>query len=256
MLPVKRPKRFDLAAVIVAASGLATTASAQQDHSWTVGDGNWSRPLNWSPLGVPSGLGDNAFIGNFAGVENATVFLDEGISSNGALMINSLTLTSGMTLDTNNRTLVVNDAFLNDGTVIVRPASQVSGAPLPDGGFAGRMWIGADGHLQLEDGRAFFAASSFNSGLISGRGEIIINRALPGQFAFRNDSIIAPDNNGGIQMTTTDIGGPRDAVDLDGVAEQGIIDLTTPFSILNLTSGGLTTPSTARSAWASAPRCS
>lgn len=239
MLPVQRLARFDIAAVIVAAYGLATAVSAQQDHSWTAGNGNWSSPFNWLPLGAP-GLFDNAFIGNISGVQDSTVLLDAGLS-NEFVFVDTLTITSGMTIDANNRGLFANQTFLNDGTIIVRPATLSNFGIFPDDGFGSRVAIGSAGHLRLEDGSAVFDASSFNSGLISGRGEIVINPVgLPGQIVFRNEGIMAPDGNGGIEITTLESNGLRDSIDLDGIAEQGTIDLTTPFSILTVTSGGLT----------------
>ena len=81
------------AAAALAVAQVAVPARAAS-RDWNAATGNWSTSANWTPTGMPGGL-DVVSIGNTAAAENATVQLNVNST------IAQLTLTDGMTLDTN-----------------------------------------------------------------------------------------------------------------------------------------------------------
>lgn len=85
-------------AAIVSSAGLAASAVAA-DRSWT-GGGAWSSAASWWPVGVPV-AGDDVGVGNVAGVQNSSVYLN--LNAN----VHNLFITDGMTLDTNLHRLAV-----------------------------------------------------------------------------------------------------------------------------------------------------
>lgn len=79
------------------------------DKHWNVASGQWGVAGNWLPTGVPL-PGDHVFIGSTAAAENAFVTLSAGTT------VQSIAITDGMMLDTNNFTLFVPGSVLISGS--------------------------------------------------------------------------------------------------------------------------------------------
>jgi hypothetical protein len=218
------------ALALLMAAGLAHSVSADV-FSWNAGNGSYFTPGNWAPNGVPSS-GDTVRIGNLPGVQNFTVVLGGQVTQ----AYGDLEVSSGMTLDLNGTELVSFGTATISGLnsrVIARP--QVGGPNLHD--FQGELHLGAQSQLQLMDNVSVrFFSGSTSSGTISGRGHMLIGTDDP----FRNEGVIRPGNNGGMQVTQ---GQPLlEAIDLDGNSGNGHLLLDTPFAVLEVNASGLNDP--------------
>jgi hypothetical protein len=221
ILEAARVHRNSVRKAAFAAVALGTTLHASAaDRAWNAGNGLWSTPGNWLPLGVP-GPADNVFIGNLAPAQNDVVNLTSSVT------IAALALTDGMLLDTQNRTLTVNGV------------TAVSGAN-PNGGggvTSSTLWLGSvDGSsfsgatVQLSDGGRLWMDSAYaqisdqiligaDSALI---GEGGLNLSGDGSRSLINDGAIAPGTTG---LTINQIG--DGLIDLDGNGGNGIVHITT-----------------------------
>ncbi len=222
------------AALLLATAGLATPASGAIS-SWNTGSGSWNTAANWSPNLVPD-IFDTVRIGNMPGVQNSTVLLQNG----GGAVVESLEITSGMTLDLNGGEFgTFGDVAVsgNGSRIIARP--QPLGPNAHD--FSGNLKLGAGTFFEMHDDvpvRLFSSVgdASRSSGTISGRGIIDIY----GDGPFQNNGVIDPDANGGITINQNDPIGGLHAIDLDGTAGTGHLNLNTVFSQLHIQALSLT----------------
>jgi hypothetical protein len=209
-----------LASAALAALLALPPAAHAATRSWASGDGWFFDPARWHQ-NLPPGSDDDIFIGNFAAAAGATVTM----GGNWGIYYGSLNLTNGVTLDTNGSELVsFGTATLSgNGTrLIARPAPFLNQRD-----FQGRVLIGAGAHVELRDnvGVNFFE-NSVNDGTISGRGTVVTGTG------FVNNGVIRPGNNGGLQLRFGEFAGGSG--DLDGSTGNGLVDLTSPFSQLQV----------------------
>jgi hypothetical protein len=221
----RSPLRLSASSTPAAIASLLLAAGvAHADiYTWVAGNGLWSTPSNWLPIGVP-GSGDTVRIGNLAGVQNSLVVLDQHTG------YGRLELSSGMTLDMNGRELVsFGEAWITGaGTrLVVRPHLGINNHD-----FQGTLRLGAGAILDLRDNAPVaLYEDSWSFGTITGRG--LVQMASPAPF--RNDGTIRPDNNGG--LTIQHVYGP---IDLDGNVGNGHLLLDVPFSVLQVDANQLT----------------
>lgn len=102
-----------IAAVVTVIALFATTANAVI-RDWDAGNGFWSNPGNWDPVGLPAD-GDDVFIGNRPGVENSMVSL----GAIGSVSPETLTIGDGMTLRTNTSAIVAGLRVRVEGSNLV-----------------------------------------------------------------------------------------------------------------------------------------
>lgn len=214
------------AATLLAVAGLATaTLAGPIDFSWNAGNGLWTNANNWTPNRVPGNppIGEDHFvhIGDLGGVQNGTVLL-EWPGPPTLVYVNGLSLSNGMTLDTNGNQLGTFGAVSLTGAG-TRLVVRHSTAPLNEYDVLGQLQLGAGGSMELhDDSLVGLASGSFSSGEISGRGTIRVGD-------FRNGGTIRPSPNGGISL----VQGNADLMDLDGLSGNGQLSLITPFSQLS-----------------------
>lgn len=221
--------RLASASALFMALALASTATADQ-WSWIAGNGNWTTPGNWTPIGVP-GLDPfattNIDIGNLPGVQNDTVLLS--LAPYGPMHYDDLDIRSGMTLDMGGGQLIClwGETTLADlnTTLIVRP----SAGPEIEDLTSNEIVVGAGAHLQMVDGGGLISTELMNDGLISGKGTIRVQGSWP-SVILSNSGVIQGGINGGITIIQQGTG----RIDLDGYEEDGQILLATPFSQLTM----------------------
>ncbi len=100
--------------------------------------------------------------------------------------------------------------------------------------FQGVLHVGAGAHFEMRDNapvRIFGASES--SGVISGRGNILVASTIP----FANSGTIDPDANGGITITQGTL--DRFPIKLDSLFGAGHLKLDTPFSELEINASQL-----------------
>lgn len=209
-------------AALLLAVGLAAPAGAGV-YSWIGGNGVWQNPIMWFPNAVPN-TGDDVLIGNMPGASNSTVTLI------GETPYGSLTISNGMTLDTNFHELLSFGALDLQGagtTLIARPSP---GGNLHD--VQGELYVDVGAIFQMEPGvnvRIF--DEPINAGLIKGNGELIISSPDP----FENYGVIRPFANGGITINQGSLG--DGAIDLDGYWGDGLITMDLMFAELHVNAG-------------------
>lgn len=98
--PVRR-KRIARSLFAVCLHLACISPSHAVNKSWNADSDIWSTPANWTPAGVPSN-GDAVHVGNLAGVQDHTVFLDQSET------ISELHLSDGMGLQLEGHWMVVN----------------------------------------------------------------------------------------------------------------------------------------------------
>lgn len=215
------------AVALLLAVGLAQPATGAS-RTWSAGDGFWLDPTNWT-LGFVPEWGDDVWLGSLAAAQNAHVLVNpEAVVVGGG----DLHILNGVTLDLNGTEWASFGEVSISGagsTMIVRPGPP--GWNIPD--FQSGLHLGAGSHFQLaDDPLVKLYDDSASSGTISGRGRVVLESVTP----FRNDGVIAPSNNGGLELTSS----IDTAVDLDGLTGSGQLLLTTPFSRLSVQTSALT----------------
>ena len=215
------------AAALAIAAGLAQPA-AGASRTWNSGDGLWLDPTKWM-FGFAPEWGDDVWLGNLAAAQNAHVVVNpEAVVVGGG----DLHILNGVTLDLNGTEWAsFGEVFMSGAgsTMIVRPGPP--GWNIAD--FQAGLHLGAGSHFQLvDDPLVKLYYDSESSGTISGRGRVVLESVTP----FRNDGVISPSNNGGLEITSS----VDTAVDLDGFTGAGQLLLTTPFSQLTVQTSALT----------------
>lgn len=199
----------------MSAGNLATAA----DRSWSVGDGTWGIPGNWTPLGVPTPA-ENAFVGNLPNVFNSTVSMSAPVA------VNSLAITSGMRVLNSQRSLVVS------GTLSVS-GSHTS----PDGSFRrSRLEVTSVDGLALTVGNANIlngASLSLDDAVIRANGLLAVGGTGStivgtGDVLLYGNGPLAMNLNGSLQpmpgtTSISQIG--AGLIDLDGLLDDGGISL-------------------------------
>lgn len=221
------------AVALIAFAGLATPASGAE-WWWNAGSGGWSNPANWLPNSVPNlsaPFGQNIRIGNLPVAHNATVLLDFPTGL-GAMSYGNMTLSNGVTLDTNGRemgSLSGTTTLTGANTrVIARPSTGINPFDVNVGEFV----LGAGTHLTLADDAGVQAGYITSSGVISGRGTMYMGGNGLG-LSLQNDGTIAGGTNGGLIFQSGPAGRlDLDGLDLDGQPPTGQLLLATPFSEL------------------------
>jgi len=200
------------------------------DKSWNAGNGNWTTAGNWSPMGVPGSNGV-VRIGNLAGVQDSTVN-----GANAPFVPDAIEISDGMTLDTGGTEFVGFDLLVTieggDSRMIVRPHAGINQYD-----FMGEMHIGAGSTLELTNNVPIrLYPGSYSWGRIEGWGEVQVTSTTP----FSNNGVINP-GNGSLRFEQI-WNGDLQPFDLDGTAEFGQVWLNVPYSILEITAGGLADP--------------
>lgn len=234
------------------------SSAAAANSSWTGGDGNWSNPVRWQPLGVPSPA-DIAFIGN-AGVPETAVALDQNDTISGLVITNQMRLnTDGNTLFVSGATTIDGGAgfFTNDSRLNILQGSIVTtqNLALSDGGsvflddgrydITGTATIGIDSKIFGDHGSTIrlFGASSpslINNGELLGRfdGGLVIDQVSTGRIDLDGNSgngkvLVDRSNLPGTLHSTLTINGDTLHDDFNGVmriAQEGTANM-------NLTDG-------------------
>lgn len=223
----KSPMRI-LPAAIALSAGLTNPAIAMVDQhfSWNTGNGLWTNANNWTsnsvPGNAPVGTSHFVHIGDLPGVQNSTVLLDwPGMPP--LVIVGGLSLSSGMTLDTNNYQLATNGTVSLMGSntrLIVSQSSSV----VNQSDFFGQLQMGVGTYMELQDDPfVSFIDGSVSSGEITGNGTIRAGW-------FRNNGVIRPSTNGGITIDQW----ADELIDLDGGTGNGQLALTTQFSELTV----------------------
>ncbi len=234
-IPTRRHTRKlprTLAGALLVAAGTAAPAAADI-WSWNAGNGFWMTPGNWSPNSVPGFDHLETYdirIGNLPGVQNSTVLLNSP-PAGGALSLDELLISSGMTLDMNGSQLggLTADVLLTgaNSRLIVRASP---GFNIHDF-TAASMTLNAGTHLQMADDGRLRTGTLSSQGLISGQGTLHIQGGGPGT-AFSNSGVVAGSTNGGLTILQENAG----RLDLDGITaeslEFGQLSLASPFSLL------------------------
>ncbi|QOI99239.1 MAG: hypothetical protein HRU70_01535 [Phycisphaeraceae bacterium] len=201
--------------------------------SWNAGNGMWMTAGNWLPNSVP-GIDPFVFndirIGDLPGVGNSTVLMNNA-AGGGALAFHLLSLSSGMTLDMNQRQL----GSLTGATSLMGANTRLivrSSTGLNFHDFSTNlMTMGLGTHLQLVDDGRVRASTLHSRGLISGTGTIHVQGGGP-QISLQNSGTIAGSSNGGLTFIQEGAG----RFDLDGLGveepEFGQLSLASPFSVL------------------------
>ena len=221
------------AVALVAFAGLATPASGAE-WWWNAGNGGWSNPANWLPNSVPNlsaPFGQDVRIGNLGVAHNATVLLDFP-TGGGAMVYGDMTLSNGVTLDTNGRAMgsLTGTTTLNGANtrLIARPSTGFN----PFDVNVAEMTLGAGTHLTLADDAEVQAGLIDSSGVISGRGTLYMGGDGFG-LSLRNNGSIVGAPNGGLLFQSGPAGRlDLDGLDFDGLPAIGQLALATPFSEL------------------------
>lgn len=232
--------RLCAAATMLAAAGLSSPASANE-WWWNAGSGGWNNPSNWFPNSVPNlsaPFGRDIRIGNLPIAHNATVLLDFP-TGQGAMSYGNMTLSNGVTLDTNGRemgSLSGTTTLTGANTrVIARPSTGINPFDVNVGAFA----LGVGTHLTLVDNAGVQAGYISSSGVISGRGTMYMGGNGLGLSLQNNGDIVGAANGGLIFQS-----GPMGRLDLDGLmaesVEFGELLLASPFSELTFLGDRLT----------------
>lgn len=226
--------------MLLAAAGLSSPASANE-WWWNAGSGGWNNPANWLPNSVPNMSAPftrDIRIGNLAVAHNATVLLDFPIG-HGAMSYGDMTLSNGVTLDTNGRemqSLAGTTTLTGVNTrIIARPNIVMN----PFDVNVYEFELGAGTHLTLADDASVRAGFIDSSGVISGRGTLYMGGNDAGISLQNNGSIVGGPNGGLIFQS-----GSVRRLDLDGVVaesmEFGTLQLASPFSELTFLGDRLT----------------
>jgi hypothetical protein len=190
--------------------------SGAANISWNAESGNWGDPTNWSPNSVP-GASDSAFIGNLAGAENDTVFLNSDEEAA------SLQVTDGMRVQANGSLLEISGDLFISGSNLVEPVLHPSSVSANDGFGSTVLNVGDD--LTLEDGGTLSIRDSSrviigdlvdinSSSAVRGEGSLWLMGN--GSKSLINDGVIDP-STGGMSIVQFGSG----LIDLDGNAGNG-----------------------------------
>ncbi|MFO0829454.1 MAG: hypothetical protein U0572_15055 [Phycisphaerales bacterium] len=188
----------------------ATSTSLAANKNWNAGNGVWSVGGNWSPVGVPA-FNDFVSIGNLAGVENDWVDLNVSATLSG------LSITDGMTLDTNTSPLVVNGTTTISGRNETEFASYSSRLRVDQGASifdfqTVDLTLTDEGRLDINSGATAYVADlcTINSdAVVSGYGTLRLGG--DGALALKVNGWISPDIEG-LTITQAGLG----LIDLDG----------------------------------------
>ncbi len=220
-------------AAIVSSAGLAASAVAA-DRSWT-GGGAWSSAASWWPVGVPV-AGDDVGVGNVAGVQNSSVYLN--LNAN----IQNLFITDGMTLDTNLHRLAVGLQIDVSGRNVVG-SNAFPSRLVVDEGVAGAevtaqvLTVHDEGEVVLNGaGISLDAYMSIDEGSVL-RGEGVVWFLSNFATSLANNGTITP--TGALSFHQNGTG----RYDLDGSTGGGDLDLTTASdAVLTFNGDGLAEP--------------
>lgn len=218
-----------------AAGGVVARQAHAEQFSWSVVNGLWLTPGNWTPAGIPgTGAATDATIsiGNLPGIQNGTILLNSPPFW-GAVGFGSLSLASGMTLDLNGSELGSLQGTLSltgmGTTLVVRPSAGPNFHDLT----AYDLLLGDGTLVSIVDAGRIRVGVIDSSGVLTGRGTVHIQG--DGAVSLRNDGTIGGTGNGGLTLLQE---GPG-RFDLDGSTGDGMLALTAPFSQLSVTGDGL-----------------
>jgi hypothetical protein len=221
---------------IVVAAGLASSALAT-DKSWNSDSGLWSEWTSWDPTGIPQAT-DRVLIGNRFGVLNDWLTLDRDPT------IDGLSVSDGMTLDLNGRTLnVTGETTIAGRNSVNTPMGTfvyISRIIVPDGVVGPdlsteSLSINDEARLELDGGQV--ASSDFvrvyAESRIAGHGLMTFSGAGT---TFINDGMLEVQGGHSTYLYQSGAG----LYDLDGIGGNGAIYLTTiAASSLWVTGDGL-----------------
>jgi hypothetical protein len=193
------------------------------DKSWFAANGNWNVPGNWTPNGVPN-PGDNVYIGNLPIAFNSTVTINNNTT------IAGLSLTDGMTLDTNlSRLTVAGPTTISgsnlDGIVRYDSRLRVGQSAQVEDARLQALTVSNGGRVAIDDGGTLLVEGLFtleDSAKLSGHG--IVNISDGGGVAMVVDGFLQPSADAG-GLVINQLGSGR--VDLDGtLVDDRIIGVT------------------------------
>lgn len=199
--------------IMVAFLAVSNTCVIAANVSWLGGDGDWSNPVRWSPLGVPSAA-DTAFIGNL-GVEDATVTLDQDDT------ISGLVITDLMRFDSNGNNLFVNGTTSIDGGAGVFGSASFINLRLGSIFTTQDLALSNGGSIFLDDGRYDVTGTltiDADSSLAGDNGSTIRLFSASGP-SFVNDGDLLGRFDGGLVIQQVSSG----RIDLDGATGQGVV---------------------------------
>ncbi len=226
--PRPRYRSVRAASILLAAAGLATSASAGT-YSWIGGPGSWQDPNKWIPFGVPD-TNDTALIGNLQTAAFSTVLLT------GPKAYDALYISDGMTVDCNGFELVSFGIASITGAgsrIIARPAPGA----INEEHFQGELAIGPGGILDLRDGAPVKSHNDcFNSGEIIGCGYLEVGNV----HGMPNNGVIRPSEGDDIVIQHGTIG--NQMADLDGTGGNGTLDVSAEYSGLEVIAGSFIDP--------------
>lgn len=213
-------KAHTLALALLAATGLASPALADEVRWIRPADGFWGDPSNWSGGALP-GTTDTVRIGG-GGLPAVTVRMTDMFLQE----IAALHLSGGVTLDADRGLLRTDETLFSTLTgtgTTLRLVERDPGAPISIVDFSGPLDTGPGTSLVLVDGaQAWLKGASRSRGLITGIGQVNIDAITP----FRNDGAIRPGNGGILHVVAGFAGEQRGRIDLDGQDGAGELDLS------------------------------
>lgn len=202
-------RRGALILAAVAGTNALSASAFGIARDWMTSSGMWNTSGNWSPSGAPGGL-DSALIGSTAAAQNGMVTLNTNTT------IAALTMTDGMTLDTNS-------FWMHVGTTTSLSGSNTVGANT----FATTLRVenGAGSHdFRTDD---LFVTNNARVDLVGGvmrvdgfalfdgttrlAGDGVVNLYGTGSSSIQMDGVLAPGLGG---MTINQVG--TAPIDLDG----------------------------------------
>lgn len=204
-------------------ASLATATTFAGDRSWNNDYGNWGTAGNWFPASLP-GAADHAYIGNLPIAYNA--FVTQNVNAT----IAALTITDGMTLETDGKQLVVTGHTLVsgenevDGDVIYSSRINVEQGPFATDFATTSLTVEDGGAVVLWSGATMVVAGllevNADSG-VHGSGSINLTGDVP--VVLRLDGHLGAGVDG---LTVNQLG--DGLIDLDGlVAGDSTINITT-----------------------------
>lgn len=215
-------QRIHAAALLVSAAGFACNALGA-DRSWIAPGGAWHTPTNWSPGFLP-GVNDHARIGNINGVQNGTIVMTSSVH------VDALSLTDGMLLDANARSLRVGQTTIAGSNPVAGPGGTVERPSR----LLLRSVDGLSLHtddLNIFDGGVLdltgYSIAQIREDMTIQPGSSVRGDGLLKFMSASTDTIV---NNGtlragtGAGLSLQTAGGAL--VDLDGVSNTGVVDAT------------------------------
>lgn len=188
----------------------ATLPAAAINRSWNAGNDFWSIPANWLPVGIPGGA-DVVYIGNFVGVENQPVHLDQD------QVLAGLHIDQGMQLRTEDNLLYVpGDVTISgdNSSIVIMDATNALDAILIDVTVSDNSFLGiGGGKLRIGDQLTVGPDADL-------RGTGVVEFVDSGSTYVNNGSLL----NGPGVKTLTQTGGGR--FDLDGTTGNGHVNIS------------------------------